>query len=439
MSAIAVHHDPNRPFSDQADRDAKEKARLMSLKQCRSFWRASPRVISAFSCILVLVLCSQLPAEPPSLAIELSDIGPPRAEDLLRQVIAEEKAILQATSFHARLVGRWTRTPAGIAQVRAQLVRQFGDKLRDEDFADLLPRVVETVEIAFDTKRFRLLKDKKDWVFGLRIWDGNQMIIHEHYLRDQRENYAYDSQPSQFAGVFLLADLSFGRVGSHKFLWQREGERVESQEHDPATGYINVGTVEVRQHPCWSLVNYAARRRIDISTRDGHLRRLVTYMLPTDNDPSVIFRKVAGAQADDNSFDGAAWLNGFSPEKRAELQPQIDEAIFQATVPLFENYCDDYREVAPGIWWPMQQGHSIYTSSGPSVVAVRRDQRTIEFAVNQPLDDNLFRIDFRDGVQVNDHRYDPVLTYTADSQRTEADFQELARGHPLQTRPALAP
>jgi hypothetical protein len=70
-------------------------------------------------------------------------------------------------------------------------------------------------------------------------------------------------------------------------------------------------------------------------------------------------------------------------------------------------YLDDYREVSPGLWFPMSQGFGRRSVDGEEPKASGgRDLRVVEIKVNQPLPDALFTIEIPEGAAVTDRRYE---------------------------------
>ncbi len=58
---------------------------------------------------------------------------------------------------------------------------------------------------------------------------------------------------------------------------------------------------------------------------------------------------------------------------------------------------EDYREISPGFWFPAGQGytyHSKYGKGPPD--SATRDLRMVKVQVNEPLDDELFKIEVKD-------------------------------------------
>ncbi|MFB0554842.1 MAG: hypothetical protein ACETWQ_16175, partial [Phycisphaerae bacterium] len=82
--------------------------------------------------------------------------------------------------------------------------------------------------------------------------------------------------------------------------------------------------------------------------------------------------------------------------------------------PRVEYWMLDYREVRPDCWLPMIQGCDVYEKDifGRSYVDVRTDLKIIDIRINELLSDELFKMEFKEGVKVVDNRSGRTITYT---------------------------
>jgi len=78
-----------------------------------------------------------------------------------------------------------------------------------------------------------------------------------------------------------------------------------------------------------------------------------------------------------------------------------------------EHWTLNYREVVPGGWLPMKTGWSLYDTdeTGGTYLKSTRDVDVVEFAVNEPLSDDLFVLPIEPGVEVVDCRSDQQRIY----------------------------
>jgi thiol-disulfide isomerase/thioredoxin len=78
-----------------------------------------------------------------------------------------------------------------------------------------------------------------------------------------------------------------------------------------------------------------------------------------------------------------------------------------------EHWLRDYQEVAPDCWLPMTQGYALYDidEDGKPYETVRRELKITEAQVNPTLSDDMFVIQFTEGVKVTNFTHDPPLFY----------------------------
>ena len=128
------------------------------------------------------------------------------------------------------------------------------------------------------------------------------------------------------------------------------------------------------------------------------------------------------------------WLRGLTEEEQKQFQERLKVEEFVLMRPWCETFLDDYRELAPGFWFPATQGHSFpeesataaynYSGTGPSIES-HHEMHLVEAKVNEPLDGSLFTMELKDGVQVYDWGYDPPLSYKQKADRTPEEWQKL--------------
>jgi hypothetical protein len=82
--------------------------------------------------------------------------------------------------------------------------------------------------------------------------------------------------------------------------------------------------------------------------------------------------------------------------------------LFDGGSKTVEHWTLDYKEVAPGCWYPMTQGYELYHRKWLTVyLDSRRDLKVIEVPVNEQLPDELLQMQFEPGVRVIDERTNP--------------------------------
>jgi hypothetical protein len=77
------------------------------------------------------------------------------------------------------------------------------------------------------------------------------------------------------------------------------------------------------------------------------------------------------------------------------------------------HWLTDYRQVAPGCWFPMGEAYATYARdrSGRRYMSARRDSRAVEVYVNERLSDALFKLELREGAEVADMRFGGTRIY----------------------------
>jgi thiol-disulfide isomerase/thioredoxin len=166
-------------------------------------------------------------------------------------------------------------------------------------------------------------------------------------------------------------------------------------------------------------------RRFHVGIDDGRLYGSTELRLPAGTDVLPAVSKAAGRNF--NSLDEYRhWEKGLTA---AEVQAFYERFVverFPQLKPEDVSYLDDYREIAPGFWFPAVQGYLL--ASGD----IGRAIRLVESKVDQPLADSLFVIDLKDGIEVTDCSYDPPLFYKQKADRTPEEWQGILGKHKRQ-------
>lgn len=222
------------------------------------------------------------------------------------------------------------------------------------------------------------------------------------------------------------------RIGPHSFWWNPIDKQSHIQLHGLPEDYELDGREEFRGCDCYVSVNRKTRRRLFVGVEDQRLRGRTTLYLPHTLDTKAILRRIAGRAAGEpfEHKDWADWLRQLPAEERETVQHKVSAEFFAFALPLAEHYLEDYREVAPGFWFPMKQGYAVYgTELGRPYVKMRRDLSCVEVKLNTSLRDELFKMEMRDGVRVNDWGHDPPLFYRYKKDRTEEQWKVIVEKH----------
>jgi thiol-disulfide isomerase/thioredoxin len=369
----------------------------------------------------------------------------PDVAKLVRRLCVDEYKIHDVKSMYLRLRGRLTRTPEGIADAHARLEAQDPEcpatEFTPERFPDLRPEITEELERAFDAKHLRLLNSRKNSQFQLRIWDGKQAIHYQEYDWCHSKQYAYIDTPKRFLGDNFFDELSCFRLGFHSFWWNSR-PAPSAAEQDLCYGkqpveYRLIGKRLFRGHECYVL---QSRNQLLVDVKYNRLRGILHFCLPRKRtwDPGrvrEVERRIAAKPlATDTGF--AEWTKNLSPEEQRRFSSRLQDALVEEFgEPMSDFFMDDYREVAPGFWFPMRQGYVAFDNkNGRSFETFRREFEVVEIKVNKPLPDTLFTMEMREGITVNDLRgpeswNDPPLLYPYKRNRSSTEWQGILDAH----------
>jgi hypothetical protein len=100
------------------------------------------------------------------------------AAEIIRRIVEDERNIDGVHSLLLRMEGTATRVPEGIAAETARLKKRFpATEITAEKFPNLRPEMTQEMEIAFDAKRIRFLRNWHDVRYSLEIWGGIRSTI----------------------------------------------------------------------------------------------------------------------------------------------------------------------------------------------------------------------------------------------------------------------
>lgn len=292
----------------------------------------------------------------------------PTAAELVQAVRQSENWIHDVNSLYVRFESSWTNTPEGIKARRAELEKQSPGKALDAaKLADLLPQTQHRFEIALDKKRLHYLRDEPGDSFSLYVWDGKLAAYHEKHTRDSQEQYGLADEPNE---IFrnLFSDLTWLRSQPHCFWWR----------------HIDVDS------------------ELDHFGRPEHFRRVGRETFQ-GTDCHVLEYETRGRSAGET----LRWYVGVRDHRL------YGDATVRSGQARSQHWLTDYRQVAPGCWFPMSQGYAIYDQdeSARTYLSARRDSRAVEVRVNEPLSDELFKLGLREGAQVADSRFGETRIY----------------------------
>ncbi|MHC4559437.1 MAG: TlpA family protein disulfide reductase [Planctomycetota bacterium] len=340
-----------------------------------------------FTCVLTVSFSSAITIDSETTAAKL-----------VRAVRASENWIHEIDSLYIRVESKSTKTPEGIAARRAGLRQQFPDgDLNPSQFPELKPVSTAILENAFDENRVRSLSDQRDSGRELKIWDGRRLMVHEAPLHEGQEQYTLSRTLQGSFQDMLAFETSWPRAQPHTFWWDDKDIDELLNYYGHAEDSSITGRCDYRGVDCYVL---------DIPPR-GIAGLVIVQSYPGCKSCQ---RRQYGLIGEARGLAGQSyrWYVGAKDHRLYGL------ALLSNKKPRFEYWMLDYREVKPDCWLPMVQGCEVYEKdvSGRSYVDVHTDLKVVDIRINEPWSDELFEMEFKEGVKVVDSRYGRTITYT---------------------------
>ena len=338
--------------------------------------------------------------------------GQVSAAALVREVRAQEQWIEQANSFHARVESRWTRNPDLVAQERAKLEAQDTQVPVDErNNPNLRPEYTTTDELAFDRQRIIQISSDPGVCDRWRVWNGRECIELSKPSTSDRAMVvlANKTELGRWFEHFWLT-LSWLRAGPHTFWWTSERPEGQEQLFGQPEEYVLIGQEPFRGRECYVLDCAATFRTLYVGVDDHRLHGLTRHALESWTHPEIerVLMELAAQHGasltSPQEYD--QWLHRQPLELQHAISKEYSVRLRPVAKPQATHWLDDYRQVAPGCYLPMDQGYTIFRHTGPDqmVEDVRRQMKVTRIRVNEPLEDSLFDVRIPDGAQVEDRR-----------------------------------
>jgi thiol-disulfide isomerase/thioredoxin len=376
-------------------------------------------------------------AAPPQAAAEApKGQTSPRADSkesvsaaaLMQAVYNGQSWLDKARSFRIRAEQKNTRTEE---DRRWQEKHPMPGLVASSDDADPRPLVVK-IEWAWDEHRVRRTdvsyRDESQSRRDTRVWDGSLAVACIERPDRKEKRYVLGNKVNLFFGEIIvnIVELPWAPGGPHDLWWRpmdveaaRAGRGVAPEDFELE------GQEMVNGRRCRVVLSRPGHYRMHIGISDGRLYRQTWLMARPGKagyDDLALYRKLSGANIK-SWIHWEAWLGSLGPAERRRVFRQWMVAELEFARPLRVQTFDDYREVAPGCWLPFRQSIDDYNLDAPEPFLASHSEQTVtEIEVNQPLADDLFRIELADGVPVStDWRYDPPISYTYRKDQTEAE------------------
>jgi thiol-disulfide isomerase/thioredoxin len=349
----------------------------------------------------------------------IADDPAPTAAQLVQAVIDGENQIHGVNSLYLRFKEVGTISARKLEKLAADHRKRTGGNEPPPDL--FLANRTGELEFVFDDSRVREVWSNRDRT--TRIWNGRQFRMLQEFGSGSLRGTIRDQLPDF---DFLSGHLSFGRVGRHDFWFSKS--TITPEALGRPEGYRAAGTEQIEGVECHVLENATAKRRLYVAKHDGRARRLCYLQWPRGKDYLSAAAKAAKREFHD-SDEFSQWWESLSDAERMEIDLPFQEAMFARSQPWVIFDLDEYREIAPGFWFPARQRATQFESDadGAHFLSGTREQQLVESRVNQKLDDALFELEFPDGTVIVDASYKPPMVYKQDSKRSPAEWNEILK------------
>jgi len=288
------------------------------------------------------------------------------AAQLVRNVRKSENWIHDVNSLLIRVKSKWTKTPEAIADRLEELKKDNPNIKPDPNrHWGLKTSFTDNLEFAVrqgskENRRLRFLKDTPGRRRFLEIFDGKELLSYSKDFTPPNEFYLI-SNPRK-SSIELFLPMSWPRAQYHVFWSSPISTEQILNEMGRAKEFVCVGREDYRGVDCYVL-------ECEPRFFGGRVRRWYVGVK-----------------------DGLLYGNMFLDGGRKSS----------------EHWTLDYKEVAPGCWYPMRQGYELYNEKWfRTYLDSRRDLEVLEVRVNEELPDKLFEMQFKPGVKVKDERTTP--------------------------------
>ena len=306
------------------------------------------------------------------------------------------------------------------------------------DSNEPLQPMYQKIEWAWDSTRFRHRTENGNIgpepdpkaLFTDALWDG-KLAINDSHSADQTQ-YVFGGSKSGDLTDWFEGDLDspwaepWGLTGGHRFWWfPMDIARYRTENYRNPEDFELMGIDDVNGRKCYAVQSRTAHYRMYIGVSDGRLYRR-TVMFPSRYsqgfDPVKLAKQVGGSGIK-NLQDWSKWLASLQPAEQSRAKRELALAEFEFVQPEHIDTFDDYREVAPGCWLPFLWIEDSYELDAPQSFPSGHMQVIVtEATVNQPLPDDLFRFEPKEGASVvTDWRYDPPIRYSYHQDQTEKE------------------
>jgi thiol-disulfide isomerase/thioredoxin len=232
-------------------------------------------------------------------------------------------------------------------------------------------------------------------------------------------------------GPFFMLNLNWGRTADHHFWWVPKKEDNHNPPLDP-DDFTLAGQGKYRGVECYVLSSASEVKTLYVGVAD---HRLYGFKVDSYSSNGPDGGAVSKAQLDAlgkhfgrefrNWGEFGAFGEKLAPDRQREVARVEIDAIRPFCRPYIEQWMGDYRELAPGCFFPMEEGYALHDLEvAGSPVKGGSERRFVVVELNPKLDDSLFvAADFHEGAQVDDMVR--KISYKQKKDRTPAEWQQL--------------
>ena len=305
--------------------------------------------------LIVILICGFLNL---TAAAEIQN-KEPNAADLVRAARESENWIHKIDSLQFRVEGKWSHPPESIAARRAELKKQSPEEEPDPNRNwELKPSFGDTLEYAIDfkNKRLRYLVDEPGRDYRLHVLNGSQL---KRYAKLGYQIEQYSLYPDTKMLENLFGSLSWPRSQPHSFWWDKKNVDEDMKYFGFENDFKVTGIEEYRGVKCYVL----------------EYESVVT--------PENIHR----------------WYVG--------IEDHLLYGLIQGSL---EHWTLDYKEIIPGCKIPTTQGYFLKRKDR-DYVDFQRDAKIVDIHINEALPDELFQMEFKEGLPVFDESSGKLVIY----------------------------
>jgi hypothetical protein len=345
------------------------------------------------------VISLRIETEDPKLQAQIPDVlrfhktdpRPPRpsgdrvkAADLVQQVRDSEQWIHQIQTLRWSVRTHSIRTPESLRLQERQIKQRHPEEdLTNKRFWGLMLEQPGQFFLSMDRSRLRWREAEDQRYIRDHLWDGETFYASATHFTHEQEQITI--RPTLGDGAnFLLSGMAWPRAQHHRFWWQTDMDcgcatdpaTEAPPDRDPASDtFTLIGQESFRDTPCYVLDCIWTGERWYVAIANGLLYGKKVY-------------------------NGSGLVSHY--------------------------WMEDYQEVKPGGWFPMQQGYELFKQErGQSIACGTRRIIVEEIEVDEPLPEDDFKMPRKEGVRTFDLRFGGMVDYRYKENRTTAEWQEI--------------